>query len=175
MTTDERIEKMERQLVRMRWFNRCLIVCIILALGGWCGWKTFGPQKTKQTWTMVREDTIRARKVIIEDEKGRNRILLSAKTDAAIVLVDEDQKICATLGSQEEGPSLGLYDENGNIRANLRLTKDGPLLGLIDENGKLRVQLGKGQTKAPDGKVISYPESSLNLFGADGKVIWAAP
>ena len=36
MSLDKRIEKIERQLVRMRWFNRCLIICIFLSLAIGC-------------------------------------------------------------------------------------------------------------------------------------------
>ena len=32
MTTDERIEKVESQLARIRWINGCLIVGVILCL-----------------------------------------------------------------------------------------------------------------------------------------------
>jgi hypothetical protein len=43
MTTDERMEKMERELVRLRWLNRYLIACIVLSLGVWFVYKSFGP------------------------------------------------------------------------------------------------------------------------------------
>jgi len=45
---------------------------------------------------------------------------------------------------------------------------------LSDENGKDRFLAGKARTVTPDGKIIEYPESSLILFGPDGKVIWSA-
>jgi hypothetical protein len=45
---------------------------------------------------------------------------------------------------------------------------------LSDENGKYRARLGAAETQTPDGKTITYPESSLILFGQDGKVIWLA-
>jgi hypothetical protein len=35
--------------------------------------------------------------------------------------------------------------------------------------------LGVMGTVTPDGKTTTYPESSLILFGADGKVKWSAP
>jgi len=35
MSTDGRMAKMEGQLARIRWFNRCLIACIVLSLGVW--------------------------------------------------------------------------------------------------------------------------------------------
>ena len=64
----------------------------------------------------------------------------------------------------------------GRIRicAALTVDKDGPGLRLLDENGKARFVAGKETTETPDGKIIEYPESSLILFGPDGKIIWRA-
>jgi hypothetical protein len=46
-----------------------------------------------------------------------------------------------------------------------------PALLLFDENGKLRACLGIGQASTPDGRTITYPESSLRLYKPDGKVL----
>ncbi len=70
---------------------------------------------------------------------------------------------------------LGLRDENGKARVGLGVGKYGPGLALFDENGKPRAALGANQTTTPDGKLITYPESSLLLFKPDGKVLWQAP
>jgi hypothetical protein len=69
---------------------------------------------------------------------------------------------------------LGLHDEKGKSRAWLGVSKDGTRLSLQDENGMARFVAGKTAIGTPDGKVIEYPESSLILFGPDGKVIWSA-
>jgi hypothetical protein len=75
----------------------------------------------------------------------------------------------------KDGPVVALLDENDNERTVLVVLKEGPALMLLDENGKTRALLGTGQIMTPDGKVVSYPESSLILFGPDGKVLWSAP
>jgi hypothetical protein len=74
----------------------------------------------------------------------------------------------------KDGPGLNLLDENGKPRAGLGVSKDGPTLILIDENGKGRATVGVTQTTTPDGRTTTYPESSLLLFGSDGKIIWQA-
>jgi len=218
MTTDERMEKMEGQLARVRWFNRCLIVCIVLSLGAWFILNTFGSERV---WSQSGAKEIRANCFILEDENGKRRALLGMGMGGpSLMLLDENGKSRAVLAVIKEGPSLGLLDENGKSRALLAASKDGlelsmydengenraklivakdvlalglrdennklramlavlkdigPGLSLYDENENLRVQLGKGQTHTPDGKVTIYPESSLILCGADGKVSWAAP
>ena len=50
-----------------------------------------------------------------------------------------------------------------------------PRLALCDEKDKLRAGLGAAQRKTRDGKNGKYAESSLRLFGADGKMVWCAP
>jgi len=72
------------------------------------------------------------------------------------------------------GPALVLADENGRPRASLAISKDGPSLSLWDEKGVGRFAAGKTKAISPDGKTIEYPESSLILYGPDGKVIWSA-
>jgi len=51
-------------------------------------------------------------------------------------------------------------DENGTARVAVAVFKDSPVLFLSDEKGKARFVAGK---------TIAYPESSLILFGPDGK------
>jgi hypothetical protein len=71
--------------------------------------------------------------------------------------------------------SLGLFE--GVLltcRAWLGMGKDGQSMQLFDEKGKLRFAAGRTETETSDGKTIAYPESSLLLFGPDGKVIWSA-
>jgi len=75
----------------------------------------------------------------------------------------------------KNGPVVALLDENDNERTVLVVLKEGPALMLLDENGKTCALLGTGQIMTPDGKVISYPKSSLILFGADGKEVWSGP
>ena len=91
------------------------------------------------------------------------------------VLVDENGRTGAMLSVDTDGPRLRLFDEQGRLRINLAVVKDGPRLDLTDKNGKPRAQLGVGRTVSPDGRGITYPESSLRLFGPDQTVVWQAP
>jgi hypothetical protein len=67
-----------------------------------------------------------------------------------------------------------LDDENGKLRVGLAVFKNGPGLVLADEKGVGRFVAGKGIRVTPDGKTIALPESSVVLFGPDGKIIWNA-
>lgn len=112
----------------------------------------------------------------LSDENGKVRAGLSAlKEGPALALFDENGNVRAGLSALKGGPRLDLYDENGKNRAGLGVAKDGPLLELYDENGKPRAQLGAGLVTMPDGRKITYAESSIRLSNAEAKVIWQAP
>lgn len=82
MTIDERIEKMERQLVQVRWFNRCLIACIVLSLGLWFVCKSFGPENA---WAQTGRKVINATGFILEDESGKMRSAFSIINDGPVL------------------------------------------------------------------------------------------
>jgi hypothetical protein len=69
---------------------------------------------------------------------------------------------------------LWLLNDNGESRASLAVDNLGPTLALKDEKGMLRLKAGRAELRTPDGETFGYPESSLILFGADGKIIWRA-
>ena len=97
------------------------------------------------------------------------------KEGSALRLYEEKGKGLVALAVRRDGPVLMLSEENGKPHAMLTVRTDGPVLSLFDEKGKTRVDLGTSQTTTPGGKVITYPESSLVLFGPDGTVTWQAP
>ena len=88
---------------------------------------------------------------------------------------NENGESRAALGVTKDMVGLALNDKNGKSRIVLGVAKEGPMLGLNDADGKTRAVLGITQTTTPDGKVITYPESSLLLFDPNGNVIWEAP
>lgn len=155
MTTEERIEKMERQLVQVRWFNRCLIACIVLSLGVWF------IMKTERAWAQFDTKEIRANKFVLEDLKGKTRAELKADNNWAcltlkgadgggrvvlgfpgggsepkLMLIDRNDKVCAELSLEKGQPSMWLRDRNDKVRASLTVTENGPNLLLMDEKGK---------------------------------------
>jgi len=111
----------------------------------------------------------------LDDENGEIRAALIASKDGpGLTLYDEKGYYRAGLDLSKDGSTLLLLDENRNPRAALCVSKDGPWLSLNDEKGNARFAAGKTELESPDGKTIEYPESSLILFGPDGKVIWSA-
>jgi hypothetical protein len=163
MTTEERLEKMEVQLARVRWFNRCLIACIVLSLGVWFILKTFGPE---MVWAQSGVKEIRANRFILEDENGKPRGGLAVEKGSTVLfLLDENGKSRACLAAAKDGPMLSLYDENGKPRAWLAAVMDGSMLSLYDEDGKPRADLTLSSKYGPH----------LSLTDENGKLIWKAP
>ncbi len=78
------------------------------------------------------------------------------------------------LYSGETGPGLNLNDPSGLPRAGVSVNKLGPALVLKDDKGTPRLRLGRAEIRTQDGRKTEYPESSLMLFGPEGKVLWSA-
>jgi len=97
------------------------------------------------------------------------------KHGPGLMLMDDKGNSSAWLRVRKDGAALMLDDENGKLRAWLDVGKDGASLDLRGENDKSSAVIGAGTTKTPDGRTITYPESSIRLFGKDGMRIWGAP
>jgi hypothetical protein len=109
------------------------------------------------------------------DEKEETLVSLSVnKNGPGLGLTYKSGKAGVWLYATDVGPGLDLNDYNGESRASFGVNKLGPTLTLKDEKGMPRLSAGRAELTAPDGKTFGYPESSLILFGADGKVIWSA-
>jgi len=127
MTTDERLERLERELSRARTRFRWLVVgaglcfmsvAVIYAYGQYK--MTFLPRATEAGTGKE----LRANNFVLEDANGRVR---------------------ASLGMDEDGVELRLKYGNGNIGAALCLHDDKMVLSLSDNNGKPRAVLGVTQ------------------------------
>lgn len=182
MTTEERLDALERELGSARRRNRWLPAVAGLAMAG------LAVGIVALVWT---PKTIRARSFIVEGENGAARATLQATIlDVGgwpgLTLYDENGKRRAWLSADKDGAGLILFDENLKGRAGLNMDEKGtPILSLCDENGKVRVALGMDGNGAglglsdENGKVrvalsTSNGGPGLALADENGKVIWRA-
>ena len=165
MTTEERLENVERELGRQKRRNHWLLGVVLLVAVGLFVPVLFGITAFRtraEVKGTARE--VRARSFILEDEYGKVRARLSVLKDGpGLVLYDENGKVRAALSVLKDGPMLRMYDENGKVCAVLSVNKDGPGLVLLDENGKGRAMLS-----------VNKGDPDLTLFGKNGNVIWSA-
>jgi hypothetical protein len=198
MTTEERLEKLEGELGRQKRRNR-LLLWSVLGLAGILiiplFFETTAFRARAQSAGVAKE--IHAKSFILEDENGNMRaeltmgvsgsgltlynenglpliILAANKGLPSLSLSDEKLRLRALLVAGNQGGNLQLLDENQHSRILLGVLKRGPSLLLYDEKGNERFKAGMAETVSPEGKTITYPESSLILFGPDGRVIWSA-
>jgi hypothetical protein len=135
MTTDERLKKVEAQLVRMRWLNRCLAAGIGLSLVLWGLAQTFGPETAQaQSGTKM----LQANAFVLQDENDEPRATLAYLPEKGpmLTLMDEKGNARAVLGLKPGGPSLELMSEDHTVRARLAVDNQMVRLVLSDENGK---------------------------------------
>ncbi|MCX5733131.1 MAG: hypothetical protein NTW68_02220 [candidate division NC10 bacterium] len=138
MDTEERLEKLERELFAEKRRNRWLLVAVGLGVVGVLAWSlgTITPTAQAQG-ANIGPKVIRATQFILEDENGKPRAGLSMSKDGPrLTLADETGRPRAWLGVSKVGPRLVLADETGNPRVGLGVDKAGPGLVLFDENGK---------------------------------------
>lgn len=168
MTTEERLEKLEQKLSRVRRRNRWLFGTVILCLGIGLAFCAFRP-------AAVQRDIL-ANQFILVDAYGKLRASLTVRAEGPMLaLYDEKGDLRAGLAVDAEGPGLALLDEKGEGRASLAVRAEEPALALYDEKGTVRCSIGATATNHADGRTTTYPESSIHLFGPDGKGLWSAP
>ena len=188
MTTEERIDALERKLTRTR---RLFAAVVAAGLGVVC----MGQANDKVP------DVVKAKSFVVADSRGNALIELASSefefnnkkhasaqisilnpntrkpmltaSSSGITLFDANAKTRVMLQSglgDVLGPYLWLTDKNQKARLELGLAGDGhPTVSLNDSKGVGRTVIGSLTTKNDDGSKTTYPESTLFLFGPDGK------
>ncbi len=147
MTTEERLEKVERELARAKRRSRWLLAVIILAAGTW-----IAIAGCEETTTDVAAQTegqgskiVRANAFILEDRNGRTRAGLEmGKGGPGMTVYDKEGKGCSWLDTMKDRPVLTMYDWKGTPRAGLGVGRYGPMLALANEKGIVHAWLGTG-------------------------------
>jgi hypothetical protein len=176
-TTEERLEKLERELARekrnhRRWRAGMLLVVGIAAIG-----------IASLPRLPIHFGEVRARSFVLIDEKGRTSASLEITKDGpALALFGEKGDSSAKMDVDSTGARLALQDENGISRVLMGMSNHGPVLGLCDDKGKPRICLGANQD---DKGLLLYDEKDtlrarltvtkagavLELYDENGKPI----
>ena len=157
MTTEERLEKLERELAESKRRNRWLLSFVELAVVGlglfWLLTKTPASAAVAATAAPTPKE-IRANSFVVVDEKGNSRAMLgmvkNKNTEMVMLkLFDEMGNSLAMLNVGKDRSMLILHGE-GKSRILLGVSKDLPGLLLLDESGNPSASLGRlqGRTKA---------------------------
>ena len=133
MTTEERLDRVERNYRRWKCVTIVLVIGLIscLALSVWSNW----PRP---------RDAISARSFVLMDENGERRgEVCTVESAAALQFVDGNGEPRVTLGITSCGdPILLLKDDQGKLRAEFSLLADGsPRMNLLDEEGNMLSKL----------------------------------
>lgn len=143
MTTDERLDELERELARSRRRFRWLIIGVGLCVMSVAVLYAFGQYQTTFTPRATKASPVKemhANSFILEDANGKPRASLGMDEDGLVLrLRYENGNIGAALCLHEEKVVLSLADNNGKPRAVLGLAKNMPLLCLYDEKEEPRV------------------------------------
>jgi hypothetical protein len=108
MTTDQRIENLEKGLAFARRLNRWLLAAVGLALGVWILAGTFGPTMAAAPAAVAAVKEVRANRFVVEDENGKARVLLDATKEKVLELLDEKGNFLGALYMEKNGTRLYL-------------------------------------------------------------------
>jgi len=183
MTTEERLENLERELARAKRRNRWLVAVAGLAVVGlilaWTLAKT--TQAVLAQAAGGAEKVIRANTFIVEDANGKELAMLGVDAGRPVLyLFDENGKVRAMLGVGANGAAMGLFDENDNPRAWLAAVGDRAAVEVFDENGMSRARLDmtagnpglslSDENGEPRAMLIAFKDGpGLSLRDANGK------
>ena len=137
-----------------------------------------------------------ARRIAVQDQNGRERIVLSFDTNnrPAIWLRDDAGKdrLFIGFGSVAGRPLIGLNDETGRLRLSLTFSvqRNTPELNLFDENGKRRAFLAFAESgnatpvlslrdeREQDRIYLGWSAAEKPIVvvaDESGKPVWSAP
>jgi hypothetical protein len=162
MTTEERLEALERGLSAAKRRNRYLLIGLVVLAVAWAFTIT-----TRTVRAQSNENIVQAERFELVDSEGNVCAELSVfGSGPGLVLYDKDGAIRAGLTvSDESGPGLSLFDENETFRARLAVSDSGPGLALYDENEKNRAKLA----------VLDAFGPGLYLYDENEDPVWSAP
>jgi hypothetical protein len=194
MTTEERLETLEKELARAKKHSRWLLAGAVIVLVGavLCG-KALGPNEAMaQPAAGAVKKELRANAFLLVDQKGKVRAALDTYEDgsAGLALFDEQCKNRATLSTYEDGSvRLALYDEQGKNRATLSTDEEKSGLTLFNQQGLPRasleeirdfvwLNLNNKQGNSCTQAMVTEGGGAFVIYdgqGLDGKTIWRAP
>jgi len=166
MNTEERLERLERELTATRRRSRWLLAFIALAVG--LAWTLTSNAPPVQAQGRNRK-VVRAREFILENATGRQRASLRTNKYGFAELIMFDKKNVARvhLGMNESG-AVAFVLSDGKMNTRLKLFTDeklGPGLHLYDKRDP-----AEKLVNADDERKPNYPKHELK-----GKLKWKAP
>lgn len=156
-----RIQKVEAAYYRLK--LAATLVVILVCAGLLLGQTRFEPlprieNQSKRAPFVY--DELRAYKIFLVDQKGKERASLVTDGTGSVFLV--------------------FFDANGQARADMHVSSYGPSINFYDPSGRSRMILGStplvgSHVASPQGQVEKSPPSSVVLFDKDGKLLWRMP
>lgn len=156
MTTEERIEKLERELAGERLRSRLWVMVLVIAGLAFFVAESLG--KLPLYKTVAQANEVRARSFILLDEKGKTSATLEAKNGPCLHLTDPNSTRSVSLGVSELGARLDMFDFH--TAASLTVSECGPSLTLYDKAGTPRVEL----TVEQDGPHVMLNEEWYGVW-----------
>ncbi len=152
MTTEQRVERIEKQLNRYRRLLTLTIGGVAAYVATWI----LGPQMLLAQPATATSKEIRSLSFVLVDESDKIRAVLGFEESGSVSLKfrDVNGKIRLGISAGEEGSGLAILDESGKLRVDLAVNKDEPRFAFSDGSSKPRFVI----FESSDGSLM------LNMF-----------
>ena len=166
MTTEERLEELERRLkreTRRNWWRLVAVVLVFVAalvsvplgIGPLAGMYSTAFVEKDGNNDLVAGQTVVAHKLLLIDGRGDTRAELGLVSGSPTMRF-YGTRGGMTLGAYPDGPLLNLFNERtADPSATLRASDDGPILNLAGANGTVVLEAGGPGDSGPALKVFT--------------------
>ncbi len=187
MTTEERLEVLEKELARTKSRARWSLIgtALVIVAGIVFCITAYVHGKARPAGSAERE--VRAGKFTLVNQDGTAQAVLHMTEDGPLLgLYDAQGKVRIGFTVTEAGPMLRLQDSRGNVRVSLAATTAGQGLGVYDDQSIGRIGLTvteagptlgllDAQGNARIGLTVQTEGPSLDFYDTQEKSIWRAP
>jgi len=161
MTIEERLEAPEKEARRSRKMVRWLSALFILCVAAWIATSVFLPQGMVIARDVANE--IRARKLVVVDEMGKERIVMNATPEPELIACDANGVPRFTI-TNSIVPTLYLFDKSERKRIAIEVFSISiypPVLAMFDKDENLRI--GATSSYSYYAGTISHDNSHLSI------------
>ena len=164
MTTEERLESIEKKLSR----HRRLLTVVFVGVGAYVAIGVVRPQMLLAQPATEPPKEIRASSFVLLDENNKTRAVLGFERagGASLRFIDVNGKIRVGISEGEAGAGLAVLDKSGMVRVEI-WADDEPRLALSDGTSKPRFEVLERNDRSLMLSIFDESQTSRIVLGVD--------
>lgn len=160
MTTEERLEFLERELARAKRRGRVLVVAAVVLLAFFCHVDVIGTAEAKDPAKTAAPREIKASAFTVVDKNGVARASMGIENDVPVLSLRDGMGVPRiSLQVKDAGPGISLNDASGMSRASIIFTSGVSMFDFSGEDGASLMKLSSSR----DGSMLAFSEGGEPL------------